>query len=100
MTELKNGLMAIPDIHVLCANEDGYGSVSFVMNSVHAHDIATILDEQGVAVRAGHHCAMPLMKELGLAATVRASVGVYTTKEDIQKCLNALKKVNDIFKVG
>lgn len=74
------------------------GSVSFEYKGVHAHDIATILDSEGVAVRSGHHCTMPLHKYLGLSASVRASFNVYTTKEDIDALGMALGKVKNIFK--
>jgi cysteine desulfurase/selenocysteine lyase len=74
------------------------GSVSFEYNGVHAHDVATILDSEGVAVRSGHHCTMPLHNSLGVAASVRASFNVYTTKEDIDALIKGLGKVKEIFK--
>ena len=74
------------------------GSVSFEYNGVHAHDVATILDSEGVAVRSGHHCTMPLHNSLGVAASIRASFNVYTTKEDIDAMVAALGKVKEIFK--
>ena len=73
------------------------GSVSFTYEGVHAHDIATILDSEGVAVRSGHHCTMPLHKAMGIAASVRASFNVYTTKEDIDALVKALAKVKEVF---
>lgn len=73
------------------------GSVSFEYQGVHAHDVATILDSEGVAVRSGHHCTMPLHNRLGVAASVRASFNVYTTKEDIDALVTALGKVKKIF---
>jgi cysteine desulfurase/selenocysteine lyase len=73
------------------------GIVSFVMEQAHPHDIGTILDRNGVAVRAGHHCAQPLMDYLGLAATARASFGLYTTREDIDALVLSLEKVKEIF---
>ena len=74
------------------------GSVSFAYMGVHAHDVATILDSEGVAVRSGHHCTMPLHNHLGVAASIRASFNVYTTKEDIDALVQALAKVKGIFK--
>ena len=74
------------------------GSVSFEYNGVHAHDVATILDSEGVAVRSGHHCTMPLHNALGVAASIRASFNVYTTKDDIDRLVVALAKVKEIFK--
>lgn len=73
------------------------GIISFVMDSAHPHDIGTILDDQGVAVRAGHHCAQPLMDHLGLPATVRASFGLYNTRADVDALVSALRKVQEIF---
>ena len=71
--------------------------ISFIMEGAHPHDIGTILDRQGVAVRAGHHCAQPLMEHMGLVATARASFGLYTTKEDIDALATGLEKVREIF---
>ena len=71
--------------------------MSFTYEGVHAHDIATILDSEGVAVRSGHHCTMPLHKAMGIAASVRASFNVYTTKEDIDALVKALAKVKEVF---
>lgn len=73
------------------------GVLSFVMNQAHPHDIGQILDSHGVAVRAGHHCAQPVMKRYGVAATTRASLGLYNTKADIDVLVNALEDVNRIF---
>ncbi len=77
--------------------EKRIGSVSFTYNGVHAHDVATVLDSEGVAVRSGHHCTMVLHEVMGLAATVRASFGVYTTKEDIDVLVRGLEKVGRVF---
>lgn len=74
------------------------GSVSFEYQGVHAHDVATILDSEGVAVRSGHHCTMPLHNHLGILASIRASFNVYTTKEDIDQLVRALGKVKEVFK--
>ncbi len=73
------------------------GSVSFVYAGVHAHDVATILDSEGVAVRSGHHCTMPLHKTMGIAASIRASFNVYTTTQDIDRLVAALDKVKKVF---
>ncbi|MFH2019089.1 MAG: cysteine desulfurase [bacterium] len=74
------------------------GSVSFEYKGVHAHDVATVIDSQGVAVRSGHHCTMPLHKSLGVVASVRASFNVYTTKQDINRLVEALREVKRVFK--
>ncbi len=77
--------------------EDRGGAVSFHLEGIHAHDVATILDEQGVAVRAGHHCAKPLMRHLGLAATARASFYIYNTEEDVDALVEALGVARRLF---
>ena len=73
------------------------GAVSFILDAVHAHDLATIVDYQGVAVRAGHHCAQPVMDHFGVPATVRASVGVYNDKDDIDNLVAALNHARELF---
>jgi cysteine desulfurase / selenocysteine lyase len=79
--------------------ENRGGVISFTLGDIHPHDIAAILDSENVAVRAGHHCNQPLMRELGLAATTRASVSVYNTFEDIDRLVGALHTANRIFKL-
>ena len=76
---------------------DRVGPVSFELDGVHAHDVAEILDRHGVAVRAGHHCAQPLMDHLGVAATARASFGVYTTHEEIDRLVDGLHDARRVF---
>ncbi len=71
--------------------------ISFVMDSAHPHDIGTILDSDGVAIRTGHHCAQPAMERLGVPATARASIGLYNTTEDIDALARSLNKVAEIF---
>jgi cysteine desulfurase/selenocysteine lyase len=80
--------------------EDRGGVLSMSMDGVHAHDLATILDEAGVAVRSGHHCAKPLMRRLEVAATARASFYVYNTEDDIDALVSGLRKAGEIFGVG
>jgi cysteine desulfurase/selenocysteine lyase len=76
---------------------DRIGPVSFELDGVHAHDVSEILDRHGVAVRAGHHCAQPLMDRLGIAATARASFGVYTTPEEIDRLVEGLHDARKVF---
>ena len=73
------------------------GVMSFVLDYAHPHDIGTILDREGVAVRTGHHCAQPVMERFGVPATTRASVGVYNTREEIDVLVAALAKVREVF---
>jgi cysteine desulfurase / selenocysteine lyase len=77
--------------------EDSAGIVSFALDGVHPHDLATILDEEGVAIRAGHHCAQPLMDHLGVAATARASFGLYSDEADIAALLRGIERTRRIF---
>ena len=70
--------------------------ISFNLAQLHAHDVGTVLDRHGIAIRAGHHCAMPLMKRLGLEATCRVSFAVYNTKEDVDSLFKALQKTLEV----
>lgn len=74
------------------------GIVAFTLNGVHAHDVAQLLNEDNIAVRAGHHCAMPLHTHLNVEASVRASFYLYNTKEDVESLISSLKKVKKLFK--
>jgi cysteine desulfurase/selenocysteine lyase len=90
-------LRGINSLKIIGTAPNKAGVLSFVMEGAHPHDIGTILDRQGIAVRAGHHCAQPLMDHLGIPATARASFGLYNTKEDIDALAAALNKVREIF---
>lgn len=87
----------IPGIRVLGNAQDRGGVFSFTMENAHAHDIATLLDRGGIAVRAGNHCAEPLMRRLGVDSTARASLGIYTTTDEIDVLANALVRVREFF---
>jgi cysteine desulfurase / selenocysteine lyase len=82
------------------AGDDRVGIVSFEMEGVHAHDVSEILDRHAIAVRAGHHCAQVLMDRLGVAATTRASLAVYNTREEIDRLIDALNDVRRVFELG
>ena len=77
--------------------ENMAGILSFTMKSAHPHDIGTILDQDGIAIRTGHHCAQPIMDFMDVPATARASFGLYNTKEDVDRFVDGLHKVNRIF---
>ena len=77
--------------------DDALGIVSFALDGVHPHDLGTILDEEGVAIRAGHHCAQPLMEHLGVPATARASFGLYSDEADIEALLKGIERTRRIF---
>jgi cysteine desulfurase/selenocysteine lyase len=81
------------------ASPERLGPVSFELDGVHAHDVSEILDRHGVAVRAGHHCAQPLMDRLGVPATARASFGVYTTPEEIDRLVEGLEDARRVFEL-
>ncbi len=93
-------LAEVPHVTVLGPADPGEqaGVISFVVDDVHPHDVAAILDEGGVAVRAGHHCCQPLLRQLDLVATTRASFGPYTTTADIDALIAGLHRVNAIFR--
>lgn len=76
---------------------DWVGVVTFAHDEIHAHDLAAMCDREGVCVRAGHHCAMPLLKELGVSSTLRASPYIYNTKDDIDRLVTALEKAEELF---
>ena len=73
------------------------GVVSFNLDGVHAHDVATALDQQGICVRAGHHCCQPLMRQLGVAATARASFYAYNTEQDVDKLTAGVLSTMEFF---
>jgi cysteine desulfurase/selenocysteine lyase len=79
--------------------DDRGGVVSFLFDDIHAHDVSQVADEEGICVRAGHHCAKPLMRELGVPATTRASFGVYNDRADVDALVAALVKVEDFFSI-
>lgn len=79
--------------------DDRGGVVSFLFDDIHAHDVSQVADEEGICVRAGHHCAKPLMRELGVPATTRASFGVYNDRADVDALVAALTKVEDFFSI-
>lgn len=96
VSALRQGLAAMPGI-TLYGDDESVGIVSFNLTGIHPHDVATVLDEANIAVRAGHHCAQPLMARLGVPATVRASFGVYNTPADVTKLLAGVAEARRLF---
>ena len=92
----REALSAINSVK-LFGPADSAGIVSFAIEGVHPHDIGTILDEAQVAIRAGHHCAQPLMAHLGVDATARASFGVYNSAADVDALVRGIERVTRIF---
>lgn len=90
-------LSAINSLRMVGTAADKTAILSFVLGDVHPHDVGTILDREGIAVRTGHHCAQPIMDRYDIAATVRASLGLYNTREEIDALVKALGRVQEIF---
>ena len=90
-------LARLPDIEIIGTAAHKAAVLSFTMKGVHAHDLGTILDAEGVAVRTGHHCAMPVMTFFGVPATARASFGCYNTEEDVRRLVSALRRAREVF---
>jgi cysteine desulfurase/selenocysteine lyase len=88
---------ALPGVRLIGTAAHKSGVLAFVMSGIHPHDVATILDREGVAVRAGHHCAQPVMQRFGVPATVRASLGVYNTREDVDALVRGLRTAIEVF---
>lgn len=91
-------IASVAGVRVLGAAQDRGGVVSFTLDRAHAHDVATLLDRSGIAVRAGHHCAEPLMRRFGVDSTARASFALYTTAGEVDALADALGKVREFFR--
>jgi cysteine desulfurase/selenocysteine lyase len=92
------GLLEIPGLRIIGTAADKAAVISFVLEGVHPHDIGTILDLEGVAIRTGHHCAQPLMMRFRVPATGRASFGIYNTREEADALVAGLHKVIEVFR--
>lgn len=90
-------LSTVPGLRLIGTAPHKIGVLSFVLEGAHPHDIGTIVDAEGVAIRTGHHCAQPVMDRLGIPATARASLGIYNTREDLDALVRALHKVRELF---
>jgi cysteine desulfurase / selenocysteine lyase len=88
---------AIPGVRIIGTAKDKAGVLSFVIEGVHPHDVGTILDQEGIAIRTGHHCAQPVMERFKVDATARASFGLYNTKEEIDALVRGIQKVQEVF---
>lgn len=91
-------LAEIPGLRLIGTAKEKAAVLSFVLEDVHPHDVGTVLDGEGVAIRAGHHCAQPLMERLGVPATARASLAFYNTPEDVDRLVAALRKTQELFR--
>ena len=90
-------LSAIETLKIIGKAKEKAGVLSFVFEHIHAHDVGTILDQEGVAVRAGHHCAMPVMQRFGVPATARASFALYNTRQEIDALVKGIHRVLKVF---
>lgn len=97
LNEATQQLEQVPGLRIIGTQADKVGVISLVMDKVHPHDMGTVLDHEGIAVRAGHHCAMPLMTRYGLPATVRVSFGIYNEKSDVDCLIAALQTIKRLF---
>jgi cysteine desulfurase/selenocysteine lyase len=105
ITAYESGLLSyatealenVPGLELVGTAKNKAGVLSFLMDGVHAHDVGTIVDREGVAIRVGHHCAQPVMDRFGIPATARASLALYNTREDIDRLVEALGKVREVF---
>ena len=97
LTYATHALQSMPGLTLIGAARDRSAVLSFVVDGIHPHDIGTILDREGIAVRTGHHCAQPLMERFGVAATVRASLAMYNTASEIDALVSGLQKMKEIF---
>ena len=90
-------LSEIPGLRLVGTAPEKTGVLSFVLGDVHPHDIGTVLDQEGIAIRAGHHCAQPLMERLGLPATARASLGVYNVRSELDRLAEGIRRALEVF---
>jgi cysteine desulfurase / selenocysteine lyase len=97
LTYATDAISRIPGVRVIGTAREKAGVLSFVMEGVHPHDVGTILDQQGIAIRTGHHCAQPVMERFGVDATSRASLGLYNSKEEIDVLVRGIQKVREVF---
>jgi cysteine desulfurase/selenocysteine lyase len=91
-------LTALPGLHVIGTAREKIGVLSFTLDGIHPHDIGTVLDQEGIAIRTGHHCAQPVMEFFGIPATARASLALYNTRADIDALVEGIQKVQRMFR--
>jgi cysteine desulfurase/selenocysteine lyase len=97
IAEASRKLQAVPGVKILGEGADRVSVLSMAIDGVHPHDAGTILDTRGIAVRAGHHCAQPLMRRFGVTATLRASFGAYNTTEEVDALVEGVREVRKVF---
>jgi cysteine desulfurase/selenocysteine lyase len=97
LTYATEQVVALPGVRLIGTARERAGVLSFVMEGVHPHDLGTILDREGIAIRTGHHCAQPVMDRFGIAATARASFAVYNTRQDVDALVDGIRKAIEVF---
>jgi cysteine desulfurase/selenocysteine lyase len=97
LVHATEALSEIPGVRIIGTAKEKAGAISFVMEGVHPHDIGTILDQEGIALRTGHHCTQPLMDRFGVPATARAALALYNTVEEIDALVRGIHKVQEVF---
>lgn len=97
LSEMQSALGEIPGVRLIGTAKNKIAVVSFVVEGVHPHDLGTLVDAEGVAIRTGHHCTQPLMVRFGVPATARASLGLYNTSEDVTRLVKAVHKAKEVF---
>jgi cysteine desulfurase/selenocysteine lyase len=90
-------LSKIPGLRIIGTAREKASVISFVLDHVHPHDVGTVLDQEGIAIRTGHHCAQPVMDRFGISGTSRASMAFYNTKEEVDALVNGINKVQEVF---
>jgi len=91
-----DALLKIPRVRIIGRAKEKASVLSFVIDGIHPHDIGTVLDMEGVAIRTGHHCAQPVMQRFGIPATARASFAFYNTKEEVDILVKGIEKVIEV----
>jgi cysteine desulfurase/selenocysteine lyase len=90
-------IQKIPGVRIIGTAAHKASVISFVIEGIHPHDVGTVLDQEGIAVRTGHHCAQPVMQRFGISATTRASLAFYNTREEIDALVAGIHKVKEVF---
>jgi len=97
LTYATEAIGQIPGVRLIGTAREKAAVLSFTLEGVHPHDVGTVLDREGIAVRTGHHCAQPVMERFGVPATIRASLAFYNTKQDINALAEGLERVKAMF---
>ena len=97
LTYATEAIGQIPGVRLIGTAREKAGVLSFMLEGIHPHDVGTVLDQEGIAVRTGHHCAQPVMERFGVPATVRASLAFYNTKQEINALAAGLEHVKAMF---